>query len=167
MEVSNIMEKEVYFVTTAADVAETMRYMVDKNISGVPILDEAHRLAGFVSDGDLMAYLFKLGKRHDPLFAESLAALTDHDLEKNKALTEELQNTKVLSLATRKVITVQEHDTCEEACRFLGKKQIKKMPVVDTDNRVVGVLSRSTVVRYLYDHLTGQAAHGTDAASTN
>lgn len=150
--VSDIMERDVYFVRPDQSVAETMRYMAEKRISGLPIINEDGKLEGFVSDGDLMLYMFKLGQRHDPLFAENLGDLHAEDLNAIGELKAELESEPVMNLATRKVVTVYLDDLYDDACRFLSKKKIKKVPVVDHNQRVVGVLSRSMMVRHLFEY---------------
>ncbi len=150
--VSDVMATDIYYVRPNDSVAYAMRYLTEKGISAVPIIDDQGDLKGFVSDGDLMTYVFQLGKRHDPLFAANFGELSEEDLAAIGQLKEELEEEPIMNLATRKVVTVYADDKFDDACRFLSKKRIKKVPVIDADHHVVGVLSRSMMVRYLFEY---------------
>ena len=102
-------------------------------------------LAGFVSDGDIlravsdesedkldMAYIYSEWRRAGSL-AQSLA---------------KLKGVSVLDLATTKVVSVEMGQGVERACRLLSAHNIKKIPVTD-GGKIVGVVSRSNVLRYL------------------
>lgn len=150
--IKEIMEKNVYFLNEDQSVAEAMIEMMHKGVSGMPIINKRQELIGFISEGDLLNYLFKLGKKHDPLFAEDFAHIRESDIEALDELKAELQDEPVMNLATRKVVTLYEDDTYDDACRCLGKKRIKKVPVVDQDEQLVGVLSRSNMLRFIFEY---------------
>lgn len=151
--VKDIMEEEVYKITPEATVGAAMRYMSEKGVSSLPIVVSAtdDHLVGFVSDGDLMNYLFKLGKVHDPLFAHDFESLREQDMEAMETLKAEIDRASIMDIATRKVVAVYDTDTYDEAARILGKRKIKKVPVLNSDDEMVGVLSRSCVLRFLFD----------------
>ena len=149
--ISEIMKRDVYAISPKASVAEAMRYMAEKGTSSLPILDHENHLEGFLSATDLMSYAFKLGKKHNPLFAENLSELHEEDLLALHALKVELESEAAIGHA-KKSPFVYIDDTYNDACRILGKKNIKKVPVLDHDEKVVGILSRSTMVRYLFNY---------------
>lgn len=153
IKVKDIMERDVYKITPSASVGAAMRYMNEKGVSGLPIVASAtdNHLLGFVSDGDMMHYLFQLGKEHDPLFAHDFESLREQDLHAIEALKDEMDRASIMDIATRKVVVVYENDNYDEAARILGKRKIKKVPVLNEHDEMVGVLSRSKMLRFLFE----------------
>ena len=112
--------------------------------SGVPIVDEKGFAVGFISDGDVMAYLSaQAGNVSD---GTNYFALTeDQDFWTRLGNLLELN---VMRLATKRVITIDAHDDAERAFKLLSEKRIKKVPVV-RKGKVVGTLSRRNVMNAL------------------
>ena len=52
--VADVMQKDVYTVSDTATVRDAVRVMLDRNISGVPIVNETGAVVGFVSDSDVL-----------------------------------------------------------------------------------------------------------------
>ena len=151
VEVKDIMVKDVFKLHDTDNVGDAMRYMAEKEVSGLPIVNKFDRLVGFVTGGDFMKFLFKLGKSHNPLFADSLESIENEDLDAIDALRSEIDATPVMDIATRKVVTVYDDDSYDEAARILGKKKIKTVAVINEDDEMVGILSRSCVLRFLFE----------------
>ena len=61
---------------------------------------------------------------------------------------QDLFKINVMELATTKVIDVDIDDEVDEVARTLGKKKIKKVPVVE-NGKIVGIVSRSMIIRYI------------------
>ena len=64
----------------------------------------------------------------------------------------DLYNLNVMSLATKHVVSIDESTSLEAACRVLGEKRIKKVPVL-RDGRLVGTLSRRNIVNAIVTQL--------------
>ncbi|WP_287070393.1 CBS domain-containing protein, partial [Bifidobacterium sp.] len=64
-----------------------------------------------------------------------------------------LSGKKVMDIATRKVVAVTPAQHVGEVARILAKKQFKKLPVVDGDGRLVGVIRRKSVMEHAFDAL--------------
>lgn len=150
--VKDMMETDVYQIRPDMNLADAMRYLIEKKVSAAPIINDAGTLMGIISDGDIVKYLFRIGRLHDALFAESIDEVTGNELTQMEELIAELQEANVMDLATTSVVSVHENDTYDEAGRVLGKKPIKKVPVLNDDGQVVGVLSRSNITRYLFGY---------------
>lgn len=143
--VSEIMEKDVYACHTSATIGEVLKILVDKKVSGIPIVDDNQQVVGFISDGDIMKYI----GREDPQtigFPTYLFILYDEKTLDQKL--HELLELNVMRLATKKVIYVTDDWDIEKAACILGKKKIKKAPVLK-DGKLVGIISRSEIIRYL------------------
>ena len=64
-----------------------------------------------------------------------------------------LSGKKVMDIATRKVVAATPDQHVGEVARILAKKQFKKLPVVDGDGRLVGVIRRKSVMEHAFDAL--------------
>ena len=143
--IKDIMQTDVYSVPYKATVREVLQLMVDKEVSGVPIVDDENFVIGFISDGDIMKFIAK----QDPRIIDMTSFITVwYDTETFDKKLDDLMSLNVMELATTKVISVDEEFEVDEVAKILGKKKIKKVPVL-RDGRLVGVVSRSHIIRYI------------------
>ena len=140
---ADIMEREPYAVAADAPVSEAMHALVEHQVSGLPLVDAQGRVCGFVSDGDIMRYLAD----KTPAFASSYVFL---EAANNQSIDERLHELMVLpvaEIATDKVVSLPASTTLKDACQTLAQHKFKKAPVVDEAGRMVGVVSRSSILR--------------------
>ncbi len=143
--ISKIMETDVYTVHENDNIAEVLKALVDKKTSGLPIIDDENHVVGFISDGDIMKFIAK----QDPRIIDMTSFITVwYDVESFDQKLEDLLKINVMELATTKVISVNDDEGIDDVARVLGKKKIKKVPV-ERDGKLVGVISRSTIIRYI------------------
>ena len=64
-----------------------------------------------------------------------------------------LKDRNVMVLATRKVLCVTENQSVGRVADTLAKKKFKKLPVIDEHGCLVGVIRRSSIMRYAFDLL--------------
>lgn len=144
--ISNIMEKDVYAANENDTIGDVLHILVDKKTSGVPIVNDDKEVVGFISDGDIMKFIAK----QDPRIIDMTSFITAwYDVESFEQKLEDLLKINVMELATTRVISVASDDEVDDVARVLGRKKIKKVPVLDEKNHLVGVISRSTIIRYI------------------
>ena len=140
---ASMMKKDVYSVPESASVLDAVRCMVEHKSSGIPVLSADGRAAGFISDGDVIRYMADVN-------ADAPVA-SMYPLWKNKELLDAklagLSQIPIMQLATEKVVSVKLTAGVAEVFTLLSDKRIKKVPVEDDTGKVVGVLSRSDVLR--------------------
>ena len=140
---SSMMKKDVYSVPESASVLDAVRCMVEHKSSGIPVLSADGRAAGFISDGDVIRHMADVN-------ADAPVA-SMYPLWKNKELLDAklagLSQIPIMQLATEKVVSVKLTAGVAEVFTLLSDKRIKKVPVEDDTGKVVGVLSRSDVLR--------------------
>lgn len=145
--ISKIMETEVYTANENNTIAEVLKTLADKKTSGLPILNDKQEIVGFISDGDIMKFIAK----QDPRIIDMTSFITVwYDSESFDQKLNDLLQINVMELATIKVLTVDPDDGIDEVARILGKKRIKKMPVVE-DGKLVGVISRTNIIKYIVE----------------
>ena len=140
---ADIMEREPYAVTADAPVSEAMHALVEHQVSGLPLVDAQGRVCGFVSDGDIMRYLAD----KTPAFTSSYVFLEAANNQSIDGRLRELMVLPVAEIATDKVVSLPASTTLKDACQTLARHKFKKAPVVDEAGRMVGVVSRSSILR--------------------
>lgn len=148
MHVKDIMSKEVQTVTVDYTVEECARHLLEHHFSGIPVLDAEGKLAGIVTEGDLIkrASHFKV-----PAVLELLGGFIYLD-SPNKYIKElkKAMSERVGDMMSGKIVTVKPDDTVEDAATIMLDEQIKRLPVMDPDGELIGIVSRRDIMRYLY-----------------
>lgn len=139
--VESIMKTDVYTLSTEDTALDALRLFAERGISGAPILDDDGRLAGFLSDGDVMRYLSAAHPSSTSIYSFAIGA--DDDLEQAMA---DLAELNVMRIATLQVITLAVGTSLADAVATLSDERLKKVPVVDGD-LIVGIVSRSAINR--------------------
>ena len=145
--VAYAMDRSPVSVPSDAPMREVVRVMAESDTSGVPVVDSSGVLVGFVSDGDVASYL---GKNELSFFDPSLTLVRFSDEGDFVARLDDLLDLGVMSVATRRVVTVEAGDSIDDACHVLAEKRIKKVPVVQ-DGKLVGTLSRRNIIHEIAD----------------
>ena len=143
--ISKIMETDVYTANENDTIADVLKILVDKRTSVLPIINDNREIVGFISDGDIMKFIAK----QDPRIIDMTSFITVwYDIESFDQKLEDLLKINVMELATTKAITVDINEAVDDVARVLGKKKIKKVPV-EENGKLVGVISRSNIIRYI------------------
>ena len=142
--VKDLMRNEVYSIHANTNVRDLLNLFVEKQITGAPVVKENNELVGIITDADV------LGEIYDPpslIDVMTYVAAFDTEalfLEEIHALLEK----PVIDLMTKKVITVTEDTRLSKVAQIFSKRKFKKIPVV-SEQKIIGVVSRGDVVRYL------------------
>ncbi len=153
-----IMKRDVFTLPETATVAEAMQLLVDNHISAAPLVDEAGKPTGFISDGDIMRYLSKRGQMiMDPvvMIVQTVDAYADHAGFAQKL--EKLMGMRASDIGAKGIIGVSIHADLPEVCRVLGENHLKKVPVLD-DGVIVGVINRSDITHFSMEKYLAERA---------
>ncbi len=138
-----IMSSDVFTLAPDTKVREAMRQLIDRHVSGMPIVGEDGRLQGFVSDGDIMRYL---ADKH-PDITGPYSFMEQANRQTMDERLKSLLDMPVSEIATTNVITLPAGSSLEDAANLLAQYKLKKVPVTH-NGELVGILSRSDVMRY-------------------
>jgi CBS domain-containing protein len=116
-------------VEMSTSVAEAARLMKTEDVGSLPVL-EGERLVGMVTDRDIVIRVVAEGK--DP------------------------QSSTVGDVASRDLVTVDPQQNLDEALRLMAQHQVRRLPVVEEDGRLVGILAQADVATSGEDAKTGQ-----------
>lgn len=117
----DVMTKNPVYALPHDTVAEVARLMKDKDIGPVPIVQDRDgtQLVGIVTDRDLAI----------KVVADGLDPVT----------------TRVSDVMTTDVVTCREDDKIDKALDAMSKHQLRRIPVVDTNNMLVGIIAQADV----------------------
>ncbi len=145
---AEVMNREPVCARDTAAMAEVIRLMDANQTSGLPVVNAAGDLVGFVSDGDVASYL---GKTEIALLDSTLLNGYRYiDDETEASRLRDLLALNVMAVATKRVISVDAATPVDEVCALFAAKRIKKVPVVQ-DGKLVGTLSRRNIMRSLVE----------------
>ena len=115
-------------ITPETTAQEAARLMKTEDVGALPIV-EGGRLTCVITDRDLAIRVL----------AEGLGT-----------------DTAVRELASKDVVTVDPQQSLEEAARLMATHQVRRLPVVEEDGQLVGVLAQADVAAAGHDTLTGE-----------
>lgn len=138
--VERIMTRKVVTVRLAAAASEVAHRMAEKSVSGVPVIDPDGRVAGVISEKDFLA-LMGAGKY------QNFMEVVSHCLTSRGCVAAPMKTKTAAELMSAPAITIgPEASTARVAELFHGKK-INRVPVVDSNRKLVGIVTRSDLLR--------------------
>ena len=110
-------------------VSYAAKMMRDEDVGLAPIV-EGSRLVGTVTDRDIAIRVVAEGK--DP------------------------ESTKVVEIASTDLVTIDPQQSLDEALRLMASHQVRRLPVVEEDGRLVGVIAQADIAREASERQTGE-----------
>ncbi len=143
MKVKDVMTSPAVSITPDSSVLQAVRVMLQRHISGLPVVDKEGRLVGIVTEGDFLRRTETGTERRRPRWLEFLLGpgrLADEYTHSH--------GRKVYEIMTADPLTVGEETSLDEVVRLMEKRRIKRLPVV-RGKEVVGIVSRANLVHAL------------------
>jgi CBS domain-containing protein len=151
MQASDVMTYDVISIEPDATITRAARLMLQKHVSGLPVIDSTGALVGIVTEGDFLRRTETNTARRRPRWLEFIigpGALADEYVRASGRRVEDIMS--------RGVYTVTEATPLEEVVKLMEQRRIKRVPVV-RDKSVVGIITRANLMRALI-HLSLQNA---------
>ncbi len=139
MKAKDFMIKDVISLREDASVKTLLEVLMKHKIGGLPLVDQNNKLLGIVSDGDVLRYM------NPKAFVSYYITYIEELDETLKAKSE----SPVKGIMKKKVVFVREEDELEDVLKLLASHHFKKIPVVNENREVVGVISRGDMIRKL------------------
>lgn len=149
MLVKEIMTRKVVSIREEDTVEEAAKILSEEGFSGIPVVDENRVLVGIVTEGDLIR---RASRINGPSYLEVLGGIIP--LESKKSFIEHVQRSMgylVKDIMTKDVITANKEDTIESVATIMVKKRVKRLPVVDSEDKLIGIISRRDVMNSIYN----------------
>jgi len=150
MKASEVMTRNVVTVGRGTPVAKAIRVMLDNHVSGLPVLDDDGKIAGILTEGDLLRRGETGTERHRPRWLEVLMGPGRMAGEYVRT-----HGRRVGGIMTQNVVSVTPDTALDEIVQLMERRRIKRVPVMDGD-ALVGVVSRADLLRALASVLEKQ-----------
>jgi CBS domain-containing protein len=131
-----VMTRTVVTVNEAARFKDIVSLLARHGVSALPVIDAEGRVIGVVSEADLMLKEERLVPERPHLF-EGRERRLEH---------EKMEGRTAADLMTSPAVTVHPEASVPEAARLMHLRKVKRLPVVDAEGRLIGIISRRDVI---------------------
>lgn len=158
MKASDVMSRNVVSARPDMPVAEAIGLMLDRGISGLPVVEADGSVVGILTEGDLLRRSETGTQKRRSRWLELLLGpgrLADEYVKTHARVVGELM--------TREVVAVGEDTPLDAVVALMEENRVKRLPVV-RDGKIVGIVSRADLLRALRHSLGGAPAPAGDGA---
>lgn len=142
MRARDIMTKAVITVTPSTPIQDVVQIMLERRISGLPVVDATGNLVGIITEADLLI------KEADPKpgvpvmnwFGGSLW------LERWVSGHRKLEGRTAGEVMTHNIVTAEESTPVHELANRMMQQQVKRLPIV-RDRQLVGIVTRADILK--------------------
>ncbi|MER5599733.1 CBS domain-containing protein [Streptomyces sp. NPDC002265] len=141
--VGSVMTTDVVRAEYGTPFKEVARLLETHRVSGLPVVDEDDRVIGVLSETDLMMRQATACEPYEPKHRTRLAELTPgarRRAAKGRART-------AGQLMTAPPVTVHADDSIVQAARTMAQKHVERLPVLDEEDRLVGIVTRRDLLQ--------------------
>ncbi|MFR9676916.1 CBS domain-containing protein [Streptomyces sp. TR06-5] len=135
--VKDLMTRDVQIVERSTPFKDVVRLLAERDVTAVPVVDAAGRPVGVLSEADLLR---KAADRPGPEGLVPLPAL--EEWERAKA-----EGARAEELMSAPAVCARPDWTVVEAAQLMEVQGVKRLPVVDEADRLVGIVSRGDLLR--------------------
>lgn len=140
----DIMSTDVFVFHPEDDIPYAAKSLVERGISGAPVVDDDGKLIGLVSDGDL---IIQDATVHYPTYYRLLDSFITLGKRHFEEVLKKVTAIKLADLMTTEVVTALETATVEELATKMHDLNISRIPIVDDSGRPVGLVTKTDIVR--------------------
>lgn len=126
--IRDLMTENPGSLESSSNVVEAARLMRDEDAGIIPVV-EGEKLVGTVTDRDIALRVVAEGKSPE--------------------------STTVGEIASRELVTIDPQQDLDEALRLMARHQVRRLPVVEEDGKLVGIVAQADVALHASDEQTG------------
>jgi CBS domain-containing protein len=127
-QIRKVMTSNPRSLESGGSAVEAARLMRDENVGIVPVV-EGEKLVGTITDRDIAIRVVAEGR--DP------------------------QSTTVGEIASRELVTIDPEQNLDEALRLMASHQVRRLPVVEEDGTLVGIVAQKDIAEHATDEQVG------------
>ena len=160
MRASEIMTQPIIAVEPETPVHDVARLLLDHGITGVPVVTAEGRLVGIINEADLIV---RAANVQFPSYLQILDTfLIWGDRRRYDEEIRRVLGSTAGQIMTPDVIAVRPDTDVGEVARLMFEKKINPVPVLD-GGRVIGIISRSDIIRHLIQEMEADEAEAGQA----
>lgn len=143
--VADVMSHDPIMVSPQTPLKEAIKILAERRISGLPVVDDAGKLVGVISETDLLWQETGVKPPVYIMFLDSVIYLENparHDRELHKALGQTVEE-----VMSGDPVTVKPDQPLRQAAKLMQEKSIRRLAVTDEAGKVIGILTPGDIVR--------------------
>ena len=143
--VADIMSRDPIVVEPETPLQEAIKILAERRISGLPVVNDAGKLVGIISETDLMWQQTGVTPPAYIMFLDSVIYLQNpgaYERDLHKALGQ-----TVGEVMSQNPVTISPDKPLKEAAKIMHDRDVRRLPVVDDSRQVIGMLTRGDIVR--------------------
>ncbi|MFD1659258.1 CBS domain-containing protein [Streptomyces caeni] len=141
--VGSVMTTDVVRARYGTPFKEVAHLLADNRISGLPVVDEDEKVIGVISETDLMARQAEAPDPYGPKGGFRLRGLTPRARKQAAKAGARTAG----QLMTEPPVTVHAEETIAEAARTMAQRRVERLPVLDEEDRLVGIVTRRDLLQ--------------------
>ena len=134
----DVMTQKVISVTATTSLKETAAIMAAHGIAGIPVVDGSGAVVGVISEKDFLSHM---GDKKTPSIMDVIAQC----LASKGCIAIPMQSGYAEDIMTSPAFTVLADTPIFEIASIFAEKQINRVPVLDKDGHLVGVVARADI----------------------
>uniref|UniRef100_A0A7S4DXS9 CBS domain-containing protein n=1 Tax=Lotharella globosa TaxID=91324 RepID=A0A7S4DXS9_9EUKA len=151
-EIRETMSVDPISVQPEADILEVARIMLDRKFAGLPVTDGEGKLVGMVSDLDVMTSELMPGHKGRIDDVDALFPDPGMDWASFRSLKKQLKKIKGKTIGdimtpTTSCKMITPDTTVDVAANMLIRHRLRRLPVVDAEGRLLGIVTRGDILR--------------------
>ncbi len=139
----DIMTRDVITVKPETTLEELARLLIDKKISGTPVVDDNNNMIGIVTENDLI-------RKNKRLHIPTVIRLFDaYVMLGSKSMEKEVKSIAAITvdeIYTKEVVSIEEETSLDEIATIMAEQHIHLLPVLE-EGKVVGIVGKADMVR--------------------
>lgn len=145
----DIMTTNVKVAKKSDTIYDIAKILIQEKIGGLPVVDDENRVVGIISETDIMKKEKYVNAPEFITFLQGVIYLDDF-----KKVEKDIKNIaaiQVKDLMSTKVVRVYEDDTFDDVANIMIKQSINRVPVVDKDDKIKGIICRYDIIKSMYE----------------
>lgn len=138
----DIMTQNVTACLTETKLEDIVKTLAENEISGLPVIDASKKVVGIISESDLLlADQMEAPRMKTALFGFYILRQSVMDR------MAELRGIRAEDLMTKHVVSFHPETPVREIASTLADKKINRVPIVDNEGKLVGIISRADIIK--------------------
>ncbi len=144
MRVQDVMTRNVLSITKYENIMQVANILTEKNISGLPVVDKENKVIGIITQADILSMV---GVSREHTFKDLLKYMLGERLPERRI------GDLVGDIMTSPALTIKPDTNVAEAVKIMEEKRIRRLTVVDENNKLIGILTRADILKAVINKL--------------
>jgi CBS domain-containing protein len=136
--VQDVMTKGVISISKYEPVMQVADILMEKNISGLPVVDKDKKVLGIITQADILSMI---GVRREHTFKDLLKHILGEPLHERR------MGDTVGDIMTAPALTIKPDANIAEAVKIMEEKKIRRLTVVDEKGILLGIITRADILK--------------------